>query len=377
MLERKILLIANTDWYLYNFRLSLGKCLRDRGFDVVFVSPKGDFVTEIVKNGFRFIEWNIGRKSTSIIGELKSLFQLRKIYAIEKPILVHHFTIKPVIYGSISARFCGVPGIVNSVTGLGYIFLAKNLKGKFLRSIVFPLYKLALSRSKIFNIFENKFDQEIFIKYGFANQNTSVIINGVGVDEEFFYPSPDPKRDTPLVVLPARMLYDKGVKTLVEATRILKSKTRLRVALVGDVDPGNPSSIDVSTLKRWEQEGLIEWWGFQKNMREIYQECSIVTLPSLGEGLPTVLIEAAACGRPIVATEVPGCRDVVQDQKNGFLVPVNNPEALADAILVLLNDPDLRARMGKVGRDLVVEKFTEKQINSETLAIYEKVLNQN
>ena len=374
MLEKKILLIANTDWYLYNFRLSLGKFLRDQGFDVVFVSPKGDYVTEIVKNGFRFIEWNIGRKSTSIIQEIKSLVSLRRIYAIEKPLIVHHFTIKPVIYGSIAARISGVSGIVNSVTGLGYIFLSKDFKGKILRAIVFPLYKFSLSGSSITNIFENKYDREIFIKFRFVSQINSLIINGVGVDEEFFLQSPDPKLDIPLVVLPARMLYDKGVKTLVEAVRILKSKTSLKVALVGDVDPGNPSSIDVSTLKMWEEEGLIEWWGFQKNMREIYHECSIVTLPSLGEGLPTVLIEAAACGRPIVATNVAGCRDVVQDQKNGFLVPVNNPEALAEAILILLNDPELRKRMGKVGRELVLEKFTEKKINSETLAIYDKLL---
>lgn len=375
MPERKILLIANTDWYLYNFRLSLAKHLRNQGFEVVFVSPKGDYVEEIIKNRFRFFEWNIGRKSTSLIQEIKSIAQLKRIYTLEKPDLVHHFTIKPVIYGSISARISGISGIVNSITGLGYIFLTKEIKGKFLRAIVFPLYRVALTGPKIINIFENKFDQEIFIKHNFVNRNNSTIINGVGVDEQYFLPTPDPELEIPLVVLPARMLYDKGVKTLVDAARILKSKTNLRVALVGDVDPGNPSSIEVSTLKKWEKEGLAEWWGFQKNMREIYQNSTIVTLPSLGEGLPTVLIEAAACGRPIVATDVAGCREVVQDQKNGFLVPPKDPEALAEALLVLINDPEMRSRMGNAGRALVLEKFTDKKINTETLAIYEKLLN--
>jgi glycosyltransferase involved in cell wall biosynthesis len=170
------------------------------------------------------------------------------------------------------------------------------------------------------------------------------------------------------------MLLDKGLNTLVEAVRILKGKTKARFALVGDIDPGNPTSVQETVLRKWEQEGLVEWWGFQKDMLTVYQNSSIVTLPSLGEGLPTVLIEASACGRPIVTTDVAGCRDVVIDGVNGLLVLPNQPAALAQALDTLLHDPDKRMQMGIAGRKIVLDRFTDKQVNQETLSVYTQIL---
>ncbi|MDO9085567.1 MAG: glycosyltransferase family 4 protein [Anaerolineaceae bacterium] len=377
MPNNKVLLVANTDWYLYNFRLSLGKFLRDKGFDVVFVSPDGEYRENIIRNGFQHIKWHLNRKSIFIFSELKSLIELLRIYKSEKPVLVHHFTIKPVLYGSIASRFLKIKATVNSITGLGYIFLSNEWKGKLLRYLVFPIYKFSLSHPNNFIIFENSYDRDVFLKNKFINKERSSIIQGVGVDEDYYGYSPDPKLEVPFVILPARMLYDKGINILVEAAKILKSKIAVRIALVGDVDPGNPSSIDVSTIRKWENDGMVEWWGFQQDMRQIYQNCNIVTLPSFGEGLPTVLIESAASGRPIVATDVAGCRDVVIEGVNGFLVPPNDPEALANVIHTLIKNPDMREEMGLEGRKLVIEKFTSKIVNEKTYQIYWKILNEN
>jgi len=374
MERNKILLVANTDWYLQNFRTSLGKFLQNQGFEVVFVSPNGEFVQEIEKNGFNHIIWNVGRRSMGLTSELKSIWKLIKIYKQEKPLLVHHFTIKPVLYGSLAAKLSKINAIVNSITGLGYIFLNESWRGKLLRTFLFPIYKFALNNKKSHTIFENQGDREIFLENHFVTSTLTSIIQGVGVDEEYFYPSHEPLNDIPLIIFPARLLYDKGVETLVDASRILKDKTKVKIALVGDLDPGNPSMIDKSVIQKWEKEGLIEWWGFQSDMLRIYQSCNLVTLPSLGEGLPTVLIEAASCGRAIVATDVAGCRDVVLDGVNGILVPPKDPNALANAILFLINDAKKREKMGQEGRKIVLEKFTSKKVNEETLKVYQTLI---
>jgi glycosyltransferase involved in cell wall biosynthesis len=177
------------------------------------------------------------------------------------------------------------------------------------------------------------------------------------------------------VVLPARMLWDKGVGVLVDAARILHPRVQVQVALVGEPDSGNPGTVDPGILRQWHAEGVVEWRGWRSNMEKIYQESHIVTLPTTyGEGVPTVLLEAAACGRPLVASDTPGCRQVVQDGVNGFLVPPNDPQALAEALERLVCDPELRGRMGAAGRELVLQKFTHAQINAATLDVYARLL---
>ncbi len=373
MTTGKVLLVANTDWYLYNFRLALARFLRARGFDVVMVSPSGNFVPEIEQAGFRWVEWKVGRRTLLPSGEIIAIQKLEKIYRSEKPDLVHHFTIKPVLYGSLAARRTHIPAVVNSVTGLGYIFLTENWKGKILRTITLPMYRLAFSQPNLHVIFENGNDQAIFIKNRLVKAKGSCIISGVGVDTDWFQPAPEPESQVPLIVFPARMLLDKGLGTLVEASRILKQKVQARIALVGDPDPGNPATVNEADLRNWEKEGLVEWWGFQKNMRDVYQKSHIVTLPSFGEGLPTVLIEAAACARPIVTTDVSGCREVVANDINGILVPPSNPQALADALETLIRDADLRTRMGTAGRKIVLDRFTNERVNQETFSVYVKL----
>lgn len=369
----KIILVANTDWYLFNFRLSLARRLRAAGVEVALVSPNGKFVSDILEDGFRWIEWNVGRKTMEPLGELSAVRRLAAIYQREKPDLVHHFTIKPVLYGSLAARQANVPALVNSVTGLGYVFLAQGRQGSALRRVVMPLYRLAFGHANLAVIFENASDRQQFIELGLISEEKTSVVQGVGVDVERFRPAPEPE-GVPIVLFPARMLMDKGLGTLIDAARLLKRERPVRIVLVGEPDPGNPATVDSDTLRDWQEAGLVEWWGFQRDMETVYTQAAVVTLPSLGEGLPTVLIEAAACGRAIVATDVPGCREVVSDGVNGLLVPPNDPSALAQALGCLLEDETLRARMGAAGRERVLAQFADHLIIRQIVEIYLKLL---
>ena len=369
----KILLVANTDWYLYNFRLSLAKMLRRGGYDVALISPKGPFVEGIRAADFRWLEWPVGRQSMELIGEGRALEKLRQIYVQEKPDLVHHFTVKPVLYGSLAARMAGVKSVVNSITGLGYLFLQQSLKVRVARWVVLRFYNLAFRRASLSVIFENENDRDFFLARRMVQPGQTTVIRGAGVDLEKFHPAPEPA-GVPLVVLPARMLWDKGVGVMVEAARIIKSRREVRVVLVGASDPGNPARIPEQILQDWASDGVVEWWGFREDMPEIYQQAQVVALPSMGEGLPTALLEAAACGRPIVATDVPGCREVVQDGETGLLVPLNDPLGLADAVEKLLGDSELRRRLGENGQQRVAQYFSDQQINEQTLEVYKSLL---
>lgn len=369
----KIILVANTDWYLFNFRLSLARSLRAAGADVLMVSPNGKFVSDILEDGFRWVEWNVGRKTLEPMGELGAVRRLAGIYQREKPDLVHHFTIKPVLYGSLAARQAGVPALVNTVTGLGYVFLNQSQQGDRLRKVVLPLYRLAFRHANLAVIFENASDQRTFVEMGLIAEEKSNVIQGVGVDTERFTPLPEPE-GIPIVLFPARMLLDKGLGTLIEAARVLKAEHAVRIVLAGEPDPGNPATVDADTLRAWQAAGLAEWWGFQSEMEKVYSQAAVVTLPSLGEGLPTVLIEAAACGRAIVATDVAGCREVVVDGVNGLLVPPNDSTALARALARLLDDPALRAAMGAAGRQRVQALFADRLIIRQIMDIYARLL---
>jgi glycosyltransferase involved in cell wall biosynthesis len=370
----KVLLVANTDWYLYNFRLPLADYLLNLDYDVILVSPKGKYSLDMMQAGYKWISWNVGRKSIVPWSEGGALVRLINIYRSEKPDLVHHFTVKPVLYGSIAARVAGVKGVINAITGLGYIFLRDEVKARLLQLFVRLCYPFILNLKNSAVIFENDTDRQYFISEGLVSVERTWLIEGVGVDTQFFSPIPE-QPGLPIVVLPARMLWDKGVGVLVDAARILKEKKSIaRIALVGEPDSGNPASIDEQTIRGWVEDGLVEWWGWRKDMREVYAHSHIVTLPSFGEGVPTVLLEAASTCRPIVTTDVAGCRDVVEHGVNGLLVPPNDDIALAEALLTLINDADLRERMGVAGRQIMLEKYSVTHVNTKTEKVYKSLL---
>ncbi len=367
---QKIFLIANTDWYLYNFRLSLAKSLAEKGNQVIFVSPAGKFVPAIQEAGFEWIAWEVGRISILPWIELKALRSLAEIYWREKPDLVHHHTLKAVVYGTQAAKKNTIPTI-NSIAGLGYVFSSDAIGALLLRPLLKFLFRVIARHPACLWIFENDGDRNLFLNGNIITPDQSYLINSVGVDIERFTPTPEPE-GIPRILYAGRLLRDKGVEVLVEAARILHQSAEVEVILAGEPDPGNPTTIEEETLRAWEGEGVIKWVGWQEDTKKVYRDCHIATLPTFyGEGVPTVLLEAAASGRPVVATEIAGCRSIVKDGYNGFLVPPNDPQKLAQALKILVLDPELRKRMGAAGRQLVEDKFADTKINGATHEVYQ------
>ncbi|MFQ5615678.1 MAG: glycosyltransferase family 4 protein [Anaerolineales bacterium] len=370
----KIILVSNTEWYLYNFRRALGLFLKARGWEVVMASPPGEYAKRLQALGFRWIQWDLGRKTLAPWKEIDAILEIARIYRREKPDLVHHNTIKPCIYGTLAARMAGVRGIVNAITGRGYVFLGNDAGARLLKPVAHALYRLAFSPHNCVAIFENAADQKYFLENQLISPARARLIESSGVDPDLFTPSPEPA-GIPVILQASRMLWDKGVGVLVEAARILHERVPVRVALAGNPDPGNPASIPEAALRGWHEEGVIEWWGFQPDMNTAFGKSHIVTLPTMyAEGLPISLLEAAACGRPIVATPTPGCRDLIIEGYNGFLVPPNDPAALAGALEKLATDPGLRAKMGAAGRQRVLEKYTNALVNTATLSVYRALI---
>ncbi len=370
----RIFLVANTGWFLYNFRRALAQDLREIGWDVTLVSPADDYVAQLTALGFRCLHWPLGRRSLAPWGEMRSVLHLTRIYQTECPDLVHHHTLKAVLYGTIAARLTAIPAVVNSITGRGYLYSETGQQARLLQKAINPLLRWVLRFPRLTMIFENQSDRCFFLRSGMIDKSQAVLIQGVGVDPQVFHPVPEP-HSTPVVLFAGRMLRDKGVDMLVEATRQLKSRVAVRVVLVGKPDPGNPNSLDESQLRQWEQEGLVEWMGWRSDMARVYAQCHIVTLPTrYGEGVPTALIEGAASGRPLVGTQTPGCQTIIQEGINGFLVPPDDHQALACRLEQLICDASLRRAMGANSRKLFEQWFTQRQVNDETIAVYTRLL---
>jgi glycosyltransferase involved in cell wall biosynthesis len=366
----RIALVANTDWYLFGYRLDFAKALQRAGHQVTLVSPPGKYSPLFSSLGFDWSALVLSRKSYNLWEELASFLSLLKIYDKGDFALVHHFTVKLVIYGSIAGKLAKIPKVVNTITGLGFVFAGRSFLARALRPIVLTLYKLALGNTLV--IFQNKEDKAFFEKKNLTAKAKTSLVPGSGVDLVKFPSTDEPAGMPPRVVLAARLIWEKGVSEFVQAADLLANKGVLcEFTLVGDVDLGNPSSIPQSEIEHWVNLGIVKWLGWQDNMPDIYSSSHIVCLPSYyAEGLPKSLIEAAACGRPVVAANVPGSREAVQDGLNGFLVPPKNAAALAEALERLILSPELRRKMGKAGRKLVEDHFSVDKINQQTLALY-------
>jgi glycosyltransferase involved in cell wall biosynthesis len=374
----KVLIVAHWDWVLYNFRLPLARALREKGFEVIFVCPYGEYVPKLKEEGFFWIHWAIVRRSLNPVRELIAILYLASIYQREQPQIVHHFTIKPNFYGSIAALLARRDKVINTFTGLGFLFSEHPL-AIGLRSSVLPLAKLAFRASKGWSVFQNRQDLETCLRLRLVLPERVVVIDGSGIDTRKFHPnhdSPPDNHEHPTVVLmAARLLWDKGVREFVEAARVLKARgLQVEFWLAGKPDNGNPMCVPEEFLKKWQEEGLINWLGHRDDMPNLLQQVDIAVLPSYHEGVPRFLLEAAACGLPLVATDIEGCRVVVREGVNGFLVPPRNPTALADALERLLQDPSLRRRMGQASRHIAEVEFDERKVLAKWLALYERVL---
>ncbi len=370
----RLLYLVTEDWYFCSHRLPLGIAARSRGYDVMVATRVQRHTEAIRAAGLKLVPLQWSRHGHNPFKELGALSEIVGVYRRERPDIVHHVAIKPVLYGSIAARLTGTPAVVNAIAGLGYLESSNDLRARILGRIVQTGYHLLLDRPNSRLIVQNPDDLSTLVDRGIIDASRAVLIRGSGVDIARFTPVPEPD-GTPLVVLPARLLRDKGVLEFVEAAGTLRAEgMAARFALVGEPDPKHPAAISDAALERWQRQGAVERWGWREDMVEVFQRCHLVCLPSYREGLPKALIEAAACGRAIVTCDVAGCREVVRDGDNGLLVPPRDSASLAMALKRLLGDNALRLRMGQRSRERAVEEFSIERVVADTLGVYQGCL---
>lgn len=370
----KLLFLVTEDWYFVSHRMPLAVAARQAGYEVTVVTRVGEHTQTIRNAGLRLITIVLSRRGKNPFSELLLVARLLAIYRRERPDIVHHVAMKPMLYGSLAARLAGVRHVVNAMAGRGWLFTSRSwLAGVLGRGVSFAFRKL-LNRGVV--IVQNPDDMEWLVNVGVESDRVH-LIRGSGVDVNQFSFTREPKGE-PVVVLASRMIWDKGIGEFVAAARNLKQRgIAARFVLVGNPDTANNASIPRGCLEAWHAEGVIEWWGHRNDMAQVFAQSHLVCLPSYyREGVPKVLLEAAACGRAIVTTDMPGCREIVSHGDNGLLVPPRNEAALADALQALLQDPERRSRMGARGRERAVEEFSLDKVVAETLTLYREILSQ-
>lgn len=372
----KIALFANTDWYLYNFNRSLAYALRETGHEVLLLSPPGPYGEKLKELGYRWIPVPMQRRSLNPMREMSLILWLRRLFVQEAVDIVHSFTIKCAVYGSMAARLGGIAARVNAVSGMGYVFTSDDLKARLLRPLVRGLMQLALNDRNARLILLNKDDVTLFQRSRLVEPAYIRLILGAGVDCRRFAPIKRHEENKKFrVLLAARLLWDKGVAEYVGAARQLIAQGRhIEFLLAGDPDHGNPAAVPEAMLHGWVKDGLVQWLGHVDDMPGLLQSVDAMVLPSYREGLPTGLTEAGACALPMVATDVPGCREVITDGVDGLLVPVKSADALALAIARLQDDSALRTRLGEAARVKALAEFDEKIVINRTMGVYSELI---
>ena len=369
----KLLLIVNAPEFFLSHRLPLALAAQHAGYELQIVTGPGSACEQIKALGFVHHSVPISRSGTKPWLELYSLWSLWRLLSWLKPDLLHLVTIKPVLYGGLLARLTGVPAVIAAISGLGSVFMPRSGSSQWMRYGVELLYRLALGHPHLTAIFQNPDDQSTLIKLGTVHEDQTTLIPGSGVSLSDHPVKPEPE-GKPVITFASRLLEEKGVLEVVEAARILKAwGIPSRFWLVGQPDHGNPSTIKREDVERWHKEGLVEYLGYRTDIAYVFSRTNLVVLPSYREGLPKVLIEAAACGRAIVTTDVPGCRDAIEPNVTGLLVPVKDATALANAIKRLLGDADLRQSMGAAGRELAEQKYGIEKVIEAHLKIYQEL----
>jgi len=368
----KVVLFANTAWYLYNFRLSLARALVATGHEVLLISPPGEYGLRLRALGFRWIPISMVRRSLNPLVEIALIWRLVRLFRREAPALVHGFTIKCAVYGALAARLAGVAARISSVTGLGYVFTSDEPRARLLRVPLKWILRFALGGSGGRLIVQNTSDLQFFVEGGLASRERTILIPGSGVDCSRFHPTTSDRRPGGLrVLLASRLLWDKGIGEYAQAAKALTAAgSDIEFILAGEPDPGNPASIAPHVLKAWSSSGALTCLGHVEDMVGLYADVDVVVLPSYREGLPKSLIEGAACGRALIATDAPGCRDVVVHEHSGLLIPARQWRPIEAAIARLDDDRALIGALGRAARRRALELFDEKIILRETLAVY-------
>ncbi|KID57956.1 glycosyl transferase family 1 [Pseudoalteromonas luteoviolacea] len=371
-MKKKLLFIVNVDWFFISHRLPIALKAIKNGYEVHIACGITDRQKELEGYGICVHPLPISRSGTNILQELKVITALNGIVKKVSPDVAHMVTIKGAIYGGLVTRFQKVARRVASISGLGFVFIDDSFKAKVLRFFVTKLYNLACG-NEIKVIFQNKNDKSIFLENNIITEEQSILIRGSGVCLETFKMSPEPDflKQQKVVMFLARLLKDKGVGEFCEAAKQLQNECDARFVLVGDVDPGNPNSLSEKELTELVDSGLVEHWGYSKNVEQVIPRCHIMVLPSYREGLPKSLIEAAACGRAVITTDVPGCRDAIEPNVSGLLVNSKNVEDLASSIASLLESDERRAEFGRAGRKLAERCFDINSVVQTHMNIYE------
>jgi len=372
----KILFVLNEPSFFVSHRLAVAQAAMKRGFDVHVATCDGTAVEKVVASGFTHHVVPFTRSGKNPFVEIWALLKLALLFVRLKPDLLHLVTIKPVLYGGFLSRVLRIRGVVAAISGLGSVFRGDSSEG-ILRFFIVCLYKISLRKKNIRVIFQNPDDRETLLSAGIVKAQAVRLIKGSGVDLCAYPALEEPDADAVKVVMAARLLREKGVFQFVEAARILQSRSahpRVRFVLVGEPDPGNPSTVLAHELDAWQQEDVVDVLGYRDDIAQVFAQSHIVVLPSYyGEGLPKVLIEAAACGRPVVTTDHPGCRDAIVPDVTGLLVPVKDGLALADAVQWLVEHAEQRRQMGRAARTFAEQTFSVDRVVDQHLRIYKEL----
>ena len=369
------MLVVTEDWYLWSHRRSLAAAARDAGYDVTILTRVAEHGERIRSLGLNVVHFDFSRGSLSPRRNLLALHRICTVYRRWKPHLVHHVAIKPIVLGSVAAARTRTPAVINSMAGLGTALTSDHMKARLARPVLRPALGWAMRQPRSHTIVQNPENARFLESLG-VRQDRISLVRGAGVDVFTFRQEPEPPGPI-RVTMVSRLLRQKGVREFVEAAALVRERRDDVVfTLVGKPDEENPTSVPAKQAQSWAADGLIEWWGHREDVAQVLASSHVAVLPVHGdaEGVPKVLLEAAACGRPVVATDVPGCREVVRHGGNGLLVAARNSRALADSIMTLVEDSARRIAMGSEGRRRAEVEFADSRINSETLAIYEGAL---
>lgn len=378
MKSTKILFVVTEDWYFCSHRLPLAVAAAEAGYEVVVATRLTQHKDIIESSGIRVIPLvRMKRSSLNFFRELATFFELFLIFWREKPGVVHMVALKPVLYGSLAAKLLAIRARVNALGGLGFVFSSQKPLARLLRPLLLWMFRFVFNDSRSRLILQNQDDVRLLTIKARVDLHRVCLIRGAGVDLNEYAPCDFPT-GVPVVMLASRMLWDKGVGEFVGAARKLKENgLDARFILVGEPDIENPSSVPKAKLIEWHASGIIEWWGYCTDMPKVLSQASVVCLPSYyGEGVPKILIEAMACGRPIVTTDMPGCKDLVREQQNGLLVKPKDSDDLSKGLTTLITNQSLCKQMGEAGRRIVEMELSLQQVTNETLAVYKTLLNQ-
>lgn len=377
--NKKLLILVNYLSFFLSHRLPIAEASLAKGYDVFigYGELRGADPKLLEQRGFKVNFIPIQPGGINLLKDLKTLYYIWNFFKKVKPDIVHLVTIKPYLYGGIISRLIGVPSLVSAVSGLGTLFIGKDLKSRLLRILLYPIYKFAFNHLNQKVIIQNEDDLNVLVNWGVLNPLKVKILKGSGVKLESFTNLNEPD-GIPSVCFAARLLRDKGVYEFVSAARLIKERgIQARFFLAGDLDTNNPTGLNLDDLGKLEKEGYVEILGFHKDIPSLYASSNIICLPSYREGLPKGLIEAAAAGRAVVTTDVPGCRDAIIPNKTGLLVPVKDSQKLAKALQWLIQHPQKRIAMGKAGRKFAESEFPIDKIVQNHLDIYQDLLNNN